>query len=129
MKTKFDVLIVGADIAGLSQAIALAEKDSTLSIGVVTKSQLKETNTRLAQGGIAAVISTQNDSYLAHIEDTINASQNQADRNVVSFVVENAHQGIHQLENWGVRFDKVHNDYHLGLEDRKSTCLNSSHVR
>lgn len=116
MKTKFDVLIVGAGIAGLSQAIALAEKDSTLSIGVVTKSQLKETNTRLAQGGIAAVLSTQNDSYLAHIEDTINASQNQADRNVVSFVVENAHQGIHQLENWGVRFDKVHNDYHLGLE-------------
>lgn len=109
-------MIVGAGIAGLSQAIALAEKDNSLDIGVVSKSALQETNTRLAQGGIAAVMSTENDSYFAHIEDTLNASQNRADRNVVAFVVENAHQGIHQLENWGVRFDLVQNDYHLGLE-------------
>jgi len=116
LKTKFDILIVGAGIAGLSQAIALAEKDSSLSIGVVVKSILQETNTRLAQGGIAAVMSTQNDSYLAHIEDTLNASQHKANKEVVSFVVEHAHEGIHQLENWGVKFDHFNNQYHMGLE-------------
>ncbi|PWH84684.1 L-aspartate oxidase [Brumimicrobium oceani] len=116
MKTNFDVLIIGAGIAGLSQAIALTEKVVSLSIAIVSKSALKETNTRYAQGGIAAVMSTQSDSYLAHIEDTLNASQHKADKEVVSFVVENAHKGIHQLENWGVRFDQVQNDYHLGLE-------------
>ena len=109
-------MIVGAGIAGLSQAIALAEKDSALSIGVVSKSMLQETNTRLAQGGIAAVMSTQTDSYLAHIQDTLNASQQKANREVVTYVVENAHEGIHQLENWGVKFDQVENQYHLGLE-------------
>lgn len=116
MRSNFDILIVGAGIAGLSQAITLAEKDNTLAIGVLSKSQLQETNTRLAQGGIAAVMSTQSDSYLAHIEDTLNASQQKADRDVVSFVVENAQNGIHQLENWGVKFDQYENSYHLGLE-------------
>jgi len=116
LKDKFDILIVGAGIAGLSQAIALAEKDPTLSIGVVSKSALEETNTRLAQGGIAAVMSTQTDSYLAHIQDTLNASQQKANKEVVTYVVENAHKGIHQLENWGVQFDQVKNQYHLGLE-------------
>lgn len=116
MKTKFDILIVGAGIAGLSQAIALAEKDNSLSIGVVSKSELQETNTRLAQGGIAAVMSTQSDSYLAHIEDTLNASQHKANKEVVNYVVEHAHEGIHQLENWGVQFDHIQNQYHYGLE-------------
>ena len=109
-------MIVGAGIAGLSQAIALAEKEVSLSIGVVSKSVLEETNTRLAQGGIAAVMSTQSDSYLAHIQDTLNASQQKANKAVVEYVVENAHEGIHQLENWGVKFDQVQNQYHLGLE-------------
>lgn len=116
MKTKFDILIVGAGIAGLSQALSLAEKEPALKIGVISKSKLQETNTRMAQGGIAAVMSTENDSYLAHIEDTLNASQHKANKEVVSYVVEHAHEGIHQLENWGVRFDQVQNDYHLGLE-------------
>lgn len=109
-------MIVGAGIAGLSQAIALAEKDISLSIGVVSKSELEETNTRLAQGGIAAVMSTQTDSYLAHIEDTLNASQQKANKEVVSYVVEHAQEGIHQLENWGVQFDHIQNQYHFGLE-------------
>ena len=116
LKNKFDILIVGAGIAGLSQALALAEKDKSLSIGVVSKSTLQESNTRLAQGGIAAVMSTQTDSYLAHIQDTLNASQQKANKEVVTYVVENAYEGIHQLENWGVKFDQLENHYHLGLE-------------
>lgn len=109
-------MIVGAGIAGLSQAIALAEKDNSISIAVVSKSELQETNTRLAQGGIAAVMSTQTDSYLSHIEDTLSASQQKANKKVVSYVVEHAHEGIHQLENWGVQFDQIQNQYHFGLE-------------
>ncbi|PKR82144.1 L-aspartate oxidase [Brumimicrobium salinarum] len=116
MKTKFDILIVGAGIAGLSQALSLAEKEPTLKIGVISKSKLQETNTRMAQGGIAAVMSTQKDSYINHIEDTIKASQNKANAQVVKYVVEHAHDGIHQLENWGVKFDHFKNKYHLGLE-------------
>lgn len=113
---KYDVLVVGSGIAGLSQAIALAEKDASLSIGVVSKSKIEETNTRLAQGGIAAVMSIENDSYDSHIKDTLQASQNLADIKTVKHVVEHAHEGIHKLENWGVEFDKINAEYHFGLE-------------
>ena len=116
MNRKLDILIVGAGIAGLSQAIKLAELDDSLSIGVVCKSKLQESNTRLAQGGIAAVMSTKDDSYDSHIKDTFHASQRCADQDVVSHVIEHAHDGIHQLEEWGIKFDHEKSNYHFGLE-------------
>ncbi|MBW7868631.1 MAG: L-aspartate oxidase [Brumimicrobium sp.] len=116
MQNKFDILIIGSGIAGLSQAITLVEKDASLKIGVISKSEVSITNTSLAQGGIAAVMSTEKDSYQAHIDDTIKASQNKADIQTVTHIVEHAHEGIHQLEKWGVEFDKENGEYHFGLE-------------
>ena len=52
---KSDILIIGTGIAGLSTAIQLALKRSDLSISVVSKTNKEESNTRYAQGGIAAV--------------------------------------------------------------------------
>ena len=68
MRDKYDVLIVGAGLSGLYAAYNL---DSRLSALVVCKRDLRLCNSNLAQGGVAAVLDTVNDSYELHIKDTM----------------------------------------------------------
>ena len=67
MKKKVDFLVLGSGLAGLSFALKVAEHGK---VCVVTKSQIEETNTHYAQGGIAAV-TYEPDSYEKHISDTL----------------------------------------------------------
>lgn len=66
-----DYLIVGSGIAGLFTALNLSRLGKVI---VITKKDLSESNTSLAQGGIAAV-SAEGDSWESHFEDTIRAGQ------------------------------------------------------
>ncbi|MBK9300577.1 MAG: FAD-binding protein [Bacteroidetes bacterium] len=65
-----DVLIIGSGIAGLTYAVNLAMADKHLKITMLTKTQEDETNTKYAQGGVAAVTNLNNDSFEKHIHDT-----------------------------------------------------------
>ncbi len=64
-----DYLVIGSGVAGLSFALEAAANGDVL---VVTKRSADESNTKYAQGGIAAVLSTA-DSFEAHIADTLRA--------------------------------------------------------
>lgn len=99
-----DVLIVGSGIAGLSCALHLAEESPKLRIMVVSKADLLESNTRYAQGGVAAVM-YHPDHFDQHIQDTLVAGANLSDIKVVKEVIENAPTQIRHLLNWGVEFD------------------------
>lgn len=99
-----DVLILGSGIAGLSTAIKVAEKLPTKKITVVTKSDKSESNTKYAQGGVAAVLS-QTDSFDKHIEDTLRAGDYLNDRAVVEKVVRDGPERIQEVIDWGVSFD------------------------
>lgn len=112
-----DVLIIGSGIAGLSLAIKLAEQSKDLTITVLTKANENESNTKYAQGGIAAVWD-KNDSVEKHIADTMDAGGNLCNPEVVKFVVEEGPQRVRELIEWGTRFDKEkeHNDYDLARE-------------
>ncbi|TMA58343.1 MAG: FAD-binding protein, partial [Deltaproteobacteria bacterium] len=68
-----DVLIVGGGGAGLRAAIAAAEADPRLDIAIVSKVYPMRSHTVAAEGGTAAVIK-ENDSFEAHINDTITGS-------------------------------------------------------
>ena len=74
MAHQFDYLIIGSGIAGLSFATKLArhydEQNQPIRIGVITKVQADETNTKYAQGGIAGVWS-KDDTFEKHIDDTM----------------------------------------------------------
>lgn len=112
-----DILVAGTGIAGLSFAIKTAKKRPDLSITIMTKEEASTSNTQFAQGGIAAVIDTINDSFEQHIQDTLKAGGAHSDEKIVRMVVTQAPERLAELIAIGVNFDKIHSDnYDLALE-------------
>ncbi|MFN8242153.1 MAG: L-aspartate oxidase [Bacteroidales bacterium] len=102
MKKRTDFLVIGSGIAGLMFALE-ASKHGKVSI--VTKSTLEESNTRYAQGGIAAVFA-EPDNFEKHIRDTLVAGDGFCNEEVVRMVVHEAPERIKELIQLGVSFDK-----------------------
>lgn len=113
---KTDFLILGSGVAGLSTAIKLAKALPNKKITVVTKDNKEESNTKYAQGGIAAVWD-EKDTFESHIEDTLKAGDYENDLNAVKLVIENAPTRLQELIQWGAEFDLNRNkQYDLGKE-------------
>ncbi|CAG0910079.1 unnamed protein product, partial [Cyprideis torosa] len=107
----------GSGISGLSLAIHLSKALPDKKIVLVTKSDLMESNTKYAQGGISVVLDLENDSFEKHVEDTLIAGDGLCHENVVRFVVEEGPERFHEVVSWGAEFDKQENgDYRLGKE-------------
>ncbi|WAC07529.1 MAG: L-aspartate oxidase [Thermodesulfobacteriota bacterium] len=100
MEIKTDFLIIGSGIAGLSFALKVAPFGS---VAIVTKKNKLESSTNYAQGGIAAVMSSE-DSFEEHIKDTLIAGDGLCHEEVVKMVVEEGPARIEELINWGVPF-------------------------
>ncbi|MBN1879836.1 L-aspartate oxidase [bacterium] len=106
MKNKItvsDVLIVGSGAAGLMFAAHISKYHN---VHLITKDTATESNTRYAQGGIAAVLSI-DDSYSKHIEDTLNAGDGLCDVESVNVLVKEAPARIFDLICMGVDFDRL----------------------
>ena len=106
--SKYSVVIVGSGISGLYAAIKLSER-MNLPDGILllTKSQLSESNSRYAQGGIVGVLPENTpDSVSLHVADTIKAGCGLSDFNVVKFISENSQYAIKDLMSYGVEFDR-----------------------
>ncbi len=102
MVRKFDFLVIGSGIAGMSFALKVADKGK---VAILCKSTLEEANTNLAQGGIASVTKL-TDNFDNHVKDTLIAGDGACDEEVVRMVIENAPSQIQELVKWGVDFDK-----------------------
>ena len=98
-----DVLIIGGGVAGLRAALGLAEPARVL---VVTKDEVRESNSAYAQGGIAGVLDPE-DHFEDHIADTLAAGKGLCDPEVVATVVREAPARIDELIRWGTHFDEV----------------------
>src|SRR3990170_4814189 len=110
-----DFLVLGSGIAGLSFAIKAAEIGT---VAVVTKKEKSESNTNLAQGGIATV-QDKNDRFEYHIRDTLVCGAGLCKEEVVKFVVMEGPERIKELVAWGVEFTRAEgekNAYDLGQE-------------
>ncbi len=101
-----DILVLGSGVAGLTVAIKTARALPGKKVIVATKAEESESNTKYAQGGIAAVWD-QLDSFEDHIEDTMVAGDHLSDREVVRMVVEKAPDCMRQLMSWGADFDQT----------------------
>ena len=114
---KTNHLIIGSGIAGLSLAIQLAEEFPKRKITIVTKNETEESNTKYAQGGIAVVLNTEEDSFEKHIQDTLIAGDGLCDKQVVEQVISEGPKCFHTLLNWGSDFDKTkEGSFDLGKE-------------
>ncbi|MCH5242494.1 MAG: L-aspartate oxidase [Muribaculaceae bacterium] len=100
---RFDFLVIGGGIAGLSFALKAASKGS---VALICKTTLDEANTFFAQGGVASVTNLEVDDFEKHIHDTMVAGDWLSDPEAVKKVVTNAPAQIKELIGWGVDFDK-----------------------
>lgn len=97
-----DFLVVGSGIAGLSFALKAAKHGKVL---IVTKSNEDESNTKYAQGGVAAVVD-KSDSFEKHIADTLIAGDGLCDKKIVDIVVREGPNRIQEIIDYGTHFDK-----------------------
>lgn len=112
-----DFLVIGSGIAGLTYAIKVAEECPKRKVTIITKTNREETNTKYAQGGIAAVMNLNEDSYAKHMEDTRNAGDGLCNDATVEMVVKEGVSRVKELISWGANFDKdTTGEYKLGKE-------------
>lgn len=112
-----DVLVIGSGVAGLTYAVNLAMTNPNLRITILTKTNEEETNTKYAQGGVAAVFNKSSDTYEKHIEDTLIAGDGLCNQEIVSVVVHEGPERLKEIINWGTDFDKdADGAYKLGKE-------------
>lgn len=109
-----DILVVGSGISALIFALKIREL-SKFSINIVTKREVMESNTRYAQGGIAAVLDP-NDDFNGHINDTLVAGDGLCHPNVVQEVIQKGPNVVNKLLDLGVPFDRDNDDIALGRE-------------
>lgn len=108
-----DYLVVGSGIAGAMAAMGLAGHGRVL---LVTKNDLRESNTNYAQGGISCVMSPE-DSFDAHVADTLDAGAGLCDEAMVRKIVEAGPECLKRLIALGVPFSKGENgEYDLTRE-------------
>ncbi|HZY16686.1 MAG TPA: L-aspartate oxidase, partial [Ramlibacter sp.] len=108
----FDVLIVGSGLAGLSAALHLAP---THRVAILTKRSMSDGSSGWAQGGIAAVMD-RDDSFDAHVDDTLVAGAGLSDPAATRFVVEHAPESVAWLRELGVHFSEEDGHLHLTRE-------------
>lgn len=101
---KFDVVVVGSGIAGLSFALKTAKLG--YKVAIVTKKERSDTNTNHAQGGIASVTSGADD-FDSHVKDTLIAGDGLCDENAVREIVKSGPQQIQDLIDEGVEFTSL----------------------
>jgi L-aspartate oxidase len=97
-----DFIVVGAGVAGLRAAIALAEAGKVL---VLAKQEITESATQYAQGGIAVALSDEDEISL-HLQDTINAGDGIVNVDAAHVLVEEGPDRIQELIDWGTQFDR-----------------------
>ena len=104
---ELDLLILGSGVAGLSAAVRAAASRplAGLRIGVLSKGEISQSATRWAQGGVAAVLSEDEDSTDLHLADTLQAGAGLCDVDAVRVLVGEGPGRVHELIALGAVFD------------------------
>jgi L-aspartate oxidase len=105
-------LVIGSGIAGLRAALEAAREHPVI---LVCKGTLDQSNTWDAQGGIASVLNKE-DSFAAHIDDTLRTGCGLCDPAVVEQVVMQGPALLKQLVGWGTQFDRIDQEIDTTLE-------------
>ena len=103
MALETDFIVIGSGVAGLRASIELASSGARVT--VLTKDKASESNTEYAQGGVAVVLSDDDNAEL-HEEDTLIAGAGLCDEKAVETLVDRRHEIYQELIEWGTEFDR-----------------------
>ena len=112
MTHRYDFVVIGTGIAGLSYALKVARQGS---VAVITKKERAESNTNYAQGGVAAVMSAV-DSFELHVKDTLATGMGLSHREAVEVLVREGPERLRELIEVGVQFTRKNGVLDLGRE-------------
>jgi L-aspartate oxidase len=115
MSLETDFIVIGSGVAGLRASIELARTGARVT--VLTKDKTSESNTEYAQGGVAVVLSDDDNAEL-HEEDTLFAGAGLCDEKAVETLVVEGTKYIQQLIEWGTEFDREEDDWFLPKKPR-----------
>jgi len=109
--SKYSAVVIGSGISGLYSALKIEQQlDLPNGILLITKSQLGQSNSYYAQGGMVAVLKeNKNDSVEAHINDTVIAGAGLSEIDSIKFISENSDRVVKDLLTFGVEFDRDEN--------------------
>ncbi|MGA9101958.1 FAD-dependent oxidoreductase, partial [Aeromicrobium sp.] len=107
------LVIVGSGVAGLTAALEAVEAGHDVTL--FTKSDLAQSNTRYAQGGVAVVM-TSDDTVAEHVQDTLIAGAGLSDEDTVEVLCSEGPEAIRELIERGVEFDRHGEGLAHGLE-------------
>ena len=103
LNLNYDVLIVGAGVAGMYGALSLPSETRVL---LLSKYELETSSSNLAQGGVAAVLSFEDDSFALHYRDTFIAGRSANCPKTVGILVEEGPADVRRVMTYGVDFDR-----------------------
>lgn len=113
---EYDVMVIGTGLAGLHYCHQLLSISPKLRIALISKTEATESNTRYAQGGIAAAL-TKEDSITSHIDDTLQAGDGLCYRPSVESIISQGPQAIEELQHYPLQFSTLANgEYALAQE-------------
>ncbi|HVO36759.1 MAG TPA: succinate dehydrogenase/fumarate reductase flavoprotein subunit [Candidatus Acidoferrum sp.] len=104
--SSYDIVIVGAGLAGMRAAVAAAQVSEKLEIALLSKVHAVRSHSVCAQGGTGAVMN-EKDSFDLHAFDTVKGADYLADQDVVEFFVKRAPKEIVTLEHWGCPWSRT----------------------
>ncbi len=107
------ILVVGSGVAGMTAALEGVEAGHDVTL--LTKSDLAQSNTRYAQGGVAVVL-TSDDSVAEHVQDTLVAGAGLSDTETVEVLCSEGPDAVRELIERGVDFDTKNGELSHGLE-------------
>jgi L-aspartate oxidase len=111
----YDALIIGSGIAGLLLTDLLTQKG--MSVLLACKGKLSDSNTSMAQGGLAAVTGANPiDSPALHLQDTLSAGAGLTDESVARTVVSRGRELVDVLAEYGINFEKKNGVPDMALE-------------
>lgn len=113
---EFDVLVIGTGLAGLQYCLDVLALQPRLKIALISKAQVEESNSRYAQGGIAAALSPE-DTLESHVQDTLTAGDGLCYVPAVEFIIRQGPEVIKRLNDYEVGFKREDNgQFHLAQE-------------
>ncbi len=106
LNKKYTVVIVGSGLAGLYGALNFPDN---VDILMLSKKERHQSNSSLAQGGVACVLDLENDSYELHIEDTLIAGKHENDIDAVTELCKEGPGDVLKTIEYGVEYDRDEN--------------------